>query len=122
MSRDVVVVDDAPELRRLLCLALDRDPRLTVIASAEDGRQAIEVVGEHHPDVVLMDVAMPHLDGISATRVLARDHPHLPVIIFTGHADEGVEAEARAAGAVAFYDKTTPLAEIADALVAACDG
>ncbi|MFA9445847.1 response regulator transcription factor [Egicoccus sp. AB-alg6-2] len=117
MPCGVVIVDDAADLRLLLVFALGRDPRLTVLADVEDGAQAIEAVREHEPDVVLMDVAMPVMDGITATRLLTRDHPDLPVVVFTGYGDGRVEAEAREAGAAAFLDKTVPLTTVADTLV-----
>ena len=114
----VVIVDDAIELRKLLVLALGRDPRLQVLADVGDGEQAIDAVQRHGPDVVLMDVAMPVMDGITATRVLKREHPDLGVVVFTGYGDDRVAAEATDAGADAFVDKSSPLSEVADLLVA----
>lgn len=122
MPCGVVIVDDAADLRKLLVLALGRDPRLTVLADVGDGQQAIEAVRVHGPDIVLMDVAMPVMDGITATRLLKQDFPDLPVIVFTGYGDERVEAEAREAGAAAFLDKTAPLSAVADALIETARG
>lgn len=113
----VVIVDDASELRKLLVLALGRDPRLHILADVGDGEQGIDAVERHVPDVVLMDVTMPVMDGITATRALKRDHPGVGVVIFTGYADDRVAAEAAEAGADAFVDKSTPLPRVADLLV-----
>ncbi|MFA9432810.1 response regulator transcription factor [Egicoccus sp. AB-alg2] len=122
MACGVVIVDDAADLRQLLVFAFARDPRLTVVADVGDGQQAIDAVHEHVPDIVLMDVAMPVMDGITATRLLKQDFPHLPVVVFTGYGDERVEREARDAGAAAFLDKTVPLTAVADTLVETAGG
>jgi CheY-like chemotaxis protein len=110
----VVIVDDATDLRNLLVLALGRDERLVVLADVGDGEQGVEAVHEHRPDLVLMDVAMPVMDGLTATRRIKEAYPDLPVAILTGYGDDRVAEEAARAGADAFLDKTTPLADLAD--------
>lgn len=116
-----MIVDDAEQLRGLLVLAFGRDERLRVVADVGDGQQGIDAVVEHRPDVVLMDVSMPVMDGLTATRELTERFPDLPVVVFTGYGDAGVEAEAELVGAAAFVDKTTPLPELADILVKAAE-
>lgn len=116
MSCTVVVVDDAADLRQLIVLALRRDERLEVLADVADGEQAIAAVREHRPDVVLMDISMPVMDGLTATREIKQAFPGVRVVVFTGYGDERVEAEATRAGADAFVDKTMPLTELADLL------
>lgn len=118
MSVRLVIVDDAVQLRTLLKIAFKRDARLEVVADVGDGQQGIDAVGAHLPDVVLMDVSMPVMDGVTATRAIKADFPALPIVIFTGYDDAGVAAEAKLAGADAFLDKTVPLPEVADTLVA----
>lgn len=118
MPYGVVVVDDAADLRMLMALAFERDGRLEVLAAAGDGQQGIEAVREHAPDVVIMDVSMPVMDGLTATRRLKQEFPDLPILILTGYGDARLEAEADRAGADRFMDKTQPLTAVADAVVA----
>lgn len=118
MAHGVVVVDDAADLRMLIALAFERDGRLEVLASVGDGQQGIDAVREHGPDVVVMDVSMPVMDGITATRKLKEEFPHLPIMILTGYGDPRVQEEAARAGADSFMDKTQPLAAVADAVAA----
>lgn len=116
MTHRVLIVDDARDLRMLLVLALGRDARFEVVGDVGNGELGMKAVEEHHPDVVLMDVAMPVMDGLEATRQIKAAHPRLPVVIFTGYGDERVADEAAKAGADAFVDKTTPLPRVADVL------
>jgi CheY-like chemotaxis protein len=113
----VVVADDATDLRFVVVLSLRRDGRFEVVADVGNGRDAVEAVRSHRPDVVLMDVAMPVMDGLAATREIKAEFPEVPVVIFTGYGDERVAAEAREVGAGAFVDKTTPLRDVADVLL-----
>lgn len=113
----MVVVDDAEDLRRLIVFAIRRDGRMQVLADVGDGRQGIEAVHRHHPSVVLMDVSMPVMDGLSATRELKTAFPELPIAMLTGLGDARVAEAAAEAGADAFLEKTTALDEIIDVLV-----
>lgn len=122
MAHGVVVVDDAADLRTLIGLSFKRDGRFEVLASVGDGRKAIDAVREHTPDVVLMDVSMPVMDGLTATRQLKQEFPHIPILILTGYGDARLEEEAARAGADGFMDKSQPLKAVADALAALADG
>lgn len=121
MVYTVVLVDDAVDLRTLIGLALRRDGRLKVVAEVGDGVAAIAAVEEHRPDLVLMDVSMPVMDGITATRRLKATFPDLCVVMFTGYADDRLKVESQDAGAAAFMDKSVPLPELVDALVSVVD-
>lgn len=121
MAIGVVVVDDATDLRKLIGIALQRDGRFEVLASVGDGQQGIDAVRAHRPRVVLMDVSMPVMDGLTATRKLKEEFPGLPILILTGYADARLEEEARRAGADVFMDKVQPLTAVADALAALAD-
>lgn len=118
MAYGVVVVDDAADLRMLISLAFKRDGRFEVLACVGDGQRGIDAVRQHRPDVVLMDVSMPIMDGLTATRKLKEEFPDLPIMILTGYGDPRVQEEASRAGADCFMDKTQPLTAVADALVA----
>ena len=99
----VLLADDSGEFRRILRDFLDKEPDIHVVAEAPDGRQAIRLARRLKPDVVLMDVAMPVLDGIQATRELHRLLPGIGVIGLSVHGDRCfVEAmlEAGASGYV----------------------
>jgi DNA-binding NarL/FixJ family response regulator len=79
----VVIVDDDPLVRSALSHFVSRDPEITVIAQAEDGLEAISTVEREQPDVVMMDVQMPEMDGIEATGVIAERWPHVRVLAVT---------------------------------------
>ncbi len=112
MALRVLVVDDHPAFRRALTSALKMVKDIEVAGEAAGGvaatRQAVEVA----PDLVLMDLSMPDLDGIEAMREIHKQSPDLPVVILTAHADPGVEREAREAGASGFLAKGTALEDL----------
>lgn len=108
----VVIVDDDPLVRTGLSLILGGDPRITVVGQAADGQEALELVPRLAPDVVLMDIRMPRLDGIAATeRLLAGPRPPRVLVLTTFDADEMV-LRALQAGAAGFLLKDTPPAEL----------
>ena len=112
----VVLVDDQEMIRSGLRLLLEAEPDIKVVGEAGDGAEALEVVRWRHPDVVLMDVQMPRVDGIAATRALAAgaDAPRV-VILTTFDLDEYV-FEALRAGASGFVLKNAPAAELVAAV------
>lgn len=111
----VVLVDDAPEIRRLLRAVLEIDGRFEVAGEAEDGKEAIDVVAELRPDVVVLDVEMPHLKGPEALPEILARAPGTPVLVYSS-SREHLEREALAAGAAAYREKGTDLAEMVDLL------
>jgi DNA-binding NarL/FixJ family response regulator len=112
MRLRVLVVDDHPAFRRALTSALRLVKEVEVAGEAGGGLAAAERAEELAPDLVLMDMSMPDLDGIEAMRRIHAKQPDLPVIILTAHADAGIEREARKAGASGFLAKGTPLDDI----------
>jgi DNA-binding NarL/FixJ family response regulator len=118
----VVIVDDQELLRAGFRALLDSDPQIDVVAEADDGQRAVAAVGAHRPDVVLMDIRMPRMDGIEATRrILAgADPPHV-LILTTYDTDENV-FDALEAGAVGFLVKDTPPVQLLEAVKAAVRG
>jgi two-component system chemotaxis response regulator CheB len=92
----VLLVDDAAAVRRLVTNALNRDPALEVVGTAADGQMALNRLAECRPDVVLLDLEMPVLDGLETLKALRRTHPRLPVIMFSRFTQRGVEATVHA--------------------------
>ncbi|GLL02818.1 response regulator [Dactylosporangium matsuzakiense] len=120
----VLLVDDEALVRAGLRLILQTADDLTVVGDAEDGRSALEAVARHRPDVVLMDLRMPTMDGIAATAALrARANPPSVVVLTTFDTDDEV-FQALECGASGFLLKDTPPAELLRAvrLAAAGDG
>jgi DNA-binding NarL/FixJ family response regulator len=112
----VVIVDDDPLVRTVLSLILGGSPTIDVVAEAEDGEQAQQVVARERPDVVLMDIRMPRRDGISATEgLLALAHPPKVIVLTTFDTDDQVLAALRA-GASGFLLKDTPPPKIVEAV------
>lgn len=104
----LLLVDDQPTVRRGLRMRLGLEPDLVVIGEAGDGEAALELVSRLRPDVVLMDIEMPKIDGISATEALRSAGPSCPpVVILTIHGDAATRARAESAGAAAFIEKTS---------------
>ena len=101
----VVLVDDQPLVRQGLRMRLALEPDISVVGEAGDGATALSLAQAGSLDVVVMDVAMPGMDGIAATAALRRLAPRIAVVIHTLHDDAQTEARARAAGAVAFVAK-----------------
>ncbi|MDN4172545.1 response regulator transcription factor [Nocardioides sp. SOB77] len=118
----VLVVDDDPIVRSALSLMLGGQADLEVVGEAGDGREGVLLVDRLRPDIVLMDIRMPVLDGLEATRRLHRlpDPPRV-IVLTTFDADEHV-VEALAAGADGFLLKDTPPARIVEALRKVADG
>lgn len=101
----VVIADDHRPFAEALEAVLSTDARITVIARAADGREAVDLAREHKPDVVLMDIAMPVMDGIDATRAIRGELPDTSVIVLTGSNATGDVSAARAAGASGYVTK-----------------
>ncbi|MDZ5623400.1 response regulator transcription factor [Nocardioides sp. HM23] len=119
---DVVIVDDDPLVRSALTLMLGGQPDVRVVGEAGDGVAGIAMVRDLRPDVVLMDIRMPRLDGVAATRELHSDPtPPRVIVLTTFDADDHVVA-ALGAGAEGFLLKDTPPAEIVSALRAVASG
>jgi DNA-binding NarL/FixJ family response regulator len=108
----VLVVDDHPAFRRALTSALRMVKDIEVAGEAEGGVEATRQAVESDADLVLMDLSMPDLNGIEAMRRIHESKPELPVVIFTAHADPGVEKEAREAGASGFLAKGAALDDL----------
>ena len=118
----VLVVDDQRLVREGLTALLELGDDLELVGVAADGAQALDLVAEQHPDVVLMDLRMPVMDGVEATRRISRDHPGVEVVVLTTHADDDSVLAALHAGARGYLTKDAGMAEIARAVAAADAG
>lgn len=108
----VLVVDDHPAFRRALTSALRMVKSIEVAGEAGGGVAATQQARALAPDLVIMDLSMPDLDGIAAMREIHQARPELPIVFLTAHADPGVEREARKAGASGFLAKGVSLEDL----------
>jgi DNA-binding NarL/FixJ family response regulator len=106
--RTVVVVDDTVDLRQLVTLALERSGEFRVVGQAGDGREAIDMVAVHKPDLVLLDIAMPIMDGIEALPHIRDRSPSTVVVMLSAFSDAEMSARAIAGGAAGCAQKGLP--------------
>ena len=118
----VVVADDQSAVREGLVLLLGTLAGITVAGQAVDGDAAVEVVAAVKPQVVLMDLNMPHCDGVAATRRIRADHPQTQVVVLTTYSDDESIISALQAGALGYLTKDATRAEIGRAVHAAAAG
>jgi DNA-binding NarL/FixJ family response regulator len=118
----VVIADDQASVRQGLVLLLGGLPGIEVVGAAADGEQALALVAEHKPDAILLDLHMPVLDGIGATRRLVAEHPGVAIVVLTTFADDSSVLDALHAGARSYLTKDADHTEIAKALHAAAGG
>lgn len=118
----VLLVDDHALVRAGLSALLKRLPGIEVVAEAGDGRQALELITRHRPDVVLMDIAMPGLNGLEATAQIKKNFPAVRVMILSMHANEEYVLRALRAGASGYLLKGATLAELELAVNAVARG
>ncbi|MER7133969.1 response regulator transcription factor [Streptosporangium saharense] len=122
MSARVLVVDDQAVVREGLVLLLGLLPDIEVVGSAPDGREALRLVAELRPDVVLMDLRMPRMDGVEATREIRAAFPATQVVVLTTYSDDESVFAALRAGARGFLTKSADAEEIARAVAAVVNG
>jgi DNA-binding NarL/FixJ family response regulator len=124
MSSDVriVVVDDHPILRKGLKQVIEADPRLRIVGEADDGESALEQIQAHRPDVAVLDIEMPKLDGFGVVREMEKRRLDAAVIFLTLHADEDLFNEAIELGARGYILKESALTGIVDGVKAVAAG
>ena len=115
----VLVVDDSQAQRTRVRSVLEQ-AGLTVVGEAEDGAQALTQAAAHHPDVVLMDLRMPRMDGVQATRILRRQQPDTPVVLWTGDDDAQLDRAVCTSGAQVGIPKGIGTVELVATLRGAC--
>jgi CheY-like chemotaxis protein len=87
MSKTVLVADDNPRIRKMLCQMFEAENDYDICAEAANGQEAIALALKHHPDLIILDISMPVLNGIAAARELKRLMPDVPIILFTQFAN-----------------------------------
>jgi two-component system chemotaxis response regulator CheY len=120
MVKSVLIADDNAFVRRKVGELFRREPDFEVCAEAENGKQAIEEACESQPDLIVLDLSMPVMNGLYAARVLKRLLPEVPIVMFSAYADSFTETEARSAGVsvlVSKLDDTAVLVGVARNLV-----
>lgn len=108
----VMIVDDHPLVRRTLVLLVQSHNELEYAGEAASGVDAIRLCSECHPDVILMDIMMPDMDGVEATRLILQDYPHIQIIGLTSYSDDVATQTILDAGAVTCILKTTSTDEL----------
>ncbi len=119
---NVVICDDQALIRDGLELLLTLEKDVTIVGLAEDGAEALEQVARHHPDLVLMDLKMPGMNGIEATRQIRAHYPHVKVLVLTTYDDDEWVFDAIRAGASGYLLKDTPREEVIKAVRGTVEG
>ena len=118
----VLAVDDQRVVREGLAMLLGLLPDVEVVGTAADGEEALTLAGELRPDVILMDLRMPRVDGVEATRRLRASHPEIKVVVLTTYADDRSVIDALRAGALGYLTKDAGADEIRQALQRVASG
>lgn len=115
----ILVVDDNADIRVLVSFALSRDPTFVLVGEAENGEMALAFVAQHRPDVVIMDLMMPLVGGLAATREIKRESPSTKVLVLTSLNDDETISAAFVNGADFFLDKRDIATRLVPAIRAA---
>jgi DNA-binding NarL/FixJ family response regulator len=118
----ILLADDHTVMRSGLRLLLERQAGFKVVAEASDGRETVDLMESAKPDVVVLDVAMPNLNGIDAARQITQHHPAVAVVILSMHSDEGYVLRALKAGARGYLLKDAPESDLVNAVRAVHEG
>ncbi len=118
----VLLADDHKMIRAGLRLVLEQQPDIVVAGEADDGRDAVALAGELKPDIVVMDVAMPNLNGIEAALQIKQARPEIAIVMLSMHSDEGYILRALRAGAAGYILKDSAEADLVSAVRAVAEG
>jgi len=112
----VLLADDHKIVRQGLCSLLRFELDFEVVGEAENGLQAIELARQQSPEVVIMDINMPVMNGIEATRILTKEMPQIKVIVLSMHVEKYAVSQIRKAGAAAYLTKGCPTEELVETI------
>jgi two-component system, NarL family, response regulator NreC len=118
----ILLADDHTVMRAGLRLLLERHDNFEVVGEAADGREAVEIAAEQKPDVVVMDVAMPHLNGVEAARQILSRNPDTAIVMLSMHSDESYVLRSLKAGARGYLLKDSAEADLIAAIQAIVEG
>ncbi|MFN2471977.1 MAG: response regulator [Gaiellaceae bacterium] len=116
----VLIADDTADIRLLLRLTLEHDGRFDVVGEAADGVEAVRLAFEADPDAIILDLAMPILDGLGAIREIIGQRPDAKILVLSSFDAERCSHKALELGASAYFEKSTDLERVADALAELC--
>ena len=113
----VLIADDEPLFVEMVEALLADEEQIEVVASAQDGQQAVELARVHDPDVIVMDISMPVIDGIEATRQIHNDNPDASILILTGSSTSADVDRSRTAGVSGFLTKDRIAAHLVETIL-----
>jgi DNA-binding NarL/FixJ family response regulator len=122
MTIRVLIADDHTVVRQGLRMFLELDPQLEIVGEAKNGVEALELTREHRPDVVLMDLLMPEMDGVAATQAIRHEMPETEVIALTSVLEDRAILDAIRVGAISYLLKDTESDKLCEAIRAAAAG
>jgi two-component system, NarL family, response regulator NreC len=122
MATRILLVDDHEIMREGMCALLKRLPDIEIVGQASDGRSGINMAKEFGPDIVVMDIGMPNLNGIEATRQLLADNPRVKVMALSTHSDGAIVAKMLKAGASGYMLKESAFSELMEGIAAMMEG
>lgn len=114
MVKSVLIADDQKIIRNMLCLMFSSQNDFEVCGEAENGQEAVEMAEILRPDLIILDLSMPLMNGIEAACALKKTMPMTPIIVFSGYSDVFSEREARKSGVAALVSKTESLSVLVE--------
>ena len=118
----ILIADDHDVVRSGLRMLLRSNVDFSIVAEARDGEEAVRLADRHHPDIAILDISMPNLDGIGATKAIKEKHPEMKIIILTVHENEEYAHQVLKAGASGYLLKNAGKKEIFEAIRSALSG
>ena len=112
MPARILIVDDSPVVRNLLRRMLETQPSWQICGEAVNGKEGVELAQKTSPDLIVLDLSMPVMNGLEAARILSQQMPNVPVIMFTSFCTPDMESDMLSAGVTKVISKTGPLSDL----------